>query len=60
MRLQELLIFTLFFQCLDSKNFRQVIGIALECRRFDLIETAIKASSNVNDTLSYCMTVSTC
>ena len=45
-------------QCLDSKNFRQVIGIAIECRRFDIIETAIRSSSNVHDTLSYCMHVS--
>ena len=48
----------MFTKCLDSKTLRQVIGIAIECRRFDVVETAIAQSPNTNDTLAYCMHVS--
>ncbi|XP_014666244.1 PREDICTED: 26S proteasome non-ATPase regulatory subunit 1-like [Priapulus caudatus] len=48
-------------RCLDDRKYRQAIGIALETRRLDIFQDAIKKSDDVAGNLSYaqkvCMTL---
>ncbi|CAF0840569.1 unnamed protein product [Didymodactylos carnosus] len=43
----------MFQRCFDDKKYKQAIGIALETRRIDIFEKAIKESNNTSDILSY-------
>ncbi|CAF0936152.1 unnamed protein product, partial [Didymodactylos carnosus] len=49
----ENIVNRMFQRCFDDKKYKQAIGIALETRRIDIFEKAIKESSNTNDILSY-------
>lgn len=47
----------MFKRCLDDKEFKQAIGIALESRRLDVVEAAIK-QGNAAELLLYTLDVS--
>lgn len=46
------------FRCIMDGKYHQAMGIAIECRRLDILEEAIIKSDNVQGTLSYCINVS--
>ena len=48
----------MFKKCFDDKEFRQAIGVALECRRLDIVEAAIKQGEPA-ELLQYTLDVST-
>ena len=54
----EALVNRMFDKSLQSKNLKQVIGIAIECNRFDVMERAISMSTKISETLNYCLHVS--
>eukprot|EP00397_Hematodinium_sp_SG-2012_P020973 GEMP01021640.1.p1 GENE.GEMP01021640.1~~GEMP01021640.1.p1 ORF type:complete len:655 (+),score=78.73 GEMP01021640.1:79-1965(+) len=45
----------MFKQCLDEKEFKQGLGIAIECRRLDRVHDFILATPDVFETVQYCM-----
>ncbi|TQD91956.1 hypothetical protein C1H46_022472 [Malus baccata] len=45
-------------KCIMDGKYHQSMGIAIECRRLDILEEAITKSDNVHGTLSYCINVS--
>ncbi|BFG19674.1 hypothetical protein CerSpe_059480 [Prunus speciosa] len=45
-------------KCIMDGKYHQAMGIAIECRRLDILEEAIIKSDNVQGTLSYCINVS--
>ena len=47
----------MFQRCLDDKQFKQAVGVALETRRIDIFEKAILHSENVAGMLSYTLKV---
>jgi len=54
----EALVNRMFDKSLQNKNLKQVIGIAIECNRFDVMERAISMSTKISETLNYCLHVS--
>ncbi|XP_005095836.1 26S proteasome non-ATPase regulatory subunit 1 [Aplysia californica] len=53
----EAVVNRMFQRCLDDKQFKQAVGIALETRRIDIFEKAIKTSDDVAGMLSYAFKV---
>lgn len=53
----EAVVNRMFQRCLDDKQFKQALGIALETRRIDIFEKAIKKSDDVHTMLSYAFKV---
>ena len=51
-RLEEI-VNRMFIRCFDDHEYKQAIGIALETRRMDIFEKAIKESDNTAVTLDY-------
>eukprot|EP01125_Pyxidicula_operculata_P007230 TRINITY_DN2459_c0_g1_i1.p1 TRINITY_DN2459_c0_g1~~TRINITY_DN2459_c0_g1_i1.p1 ORF type:complete len:930 (-),score=94.57 TRINITY_DN2459_c0_g1_i1:58-2847(-) len=49
----------MFHRCLNDKEFKQAVGMAIECKRLDIITKAIKQSPIVSDMLEYCYQVCT-
>lgn len=49
----------MFQRCLTDKEYKQAIGIALECRRLDFAEKAIVAGGASDELLKYTMELST-
>ena len=41
----------IFSQSLQNQNISQLLGISIECNRLDLLEKALRASSNIHDCL---------
>lgn len=53
----ESLVNQMFQRCLDSHQYKQTVGIALECRRMDIFEKAILESDDIEGMLSYAFKV---
>merc|ERR1712106_553231 len=53
----EALVNRMFEKSLASKEINQVIGIAIECNRFDVVEKAVQQARNVSATLNYCLSI---
>ncbi|CAL1544748.1 unnamed protein product [Lymnaea stagnalis] len=53
----ETVVNRMFQRCLDDKQFKQAVGIALETRRIDIFEKAIKLADDVQGMLSYAFKV---
>lgn len=47
----------MFQRCLDDKQYKQALGLALETRRMDIFAKSIESSDNVNEMLSYAFQV---
>jgi len=47
----------MFQRCFDDKKFKQAVGIALETRRLDVFEQAVLKSEDVQDMLSYSLSI---
>ena len=47
----------MFEKSLAAKEINQVIGIAIECNRFDIMEKAISQSRHISSTLNYCLAI---
>lgn len=43
----------MFQRCFDDKKYKQAIGIALETRRIDIFEKAVKEANNTHEMLTY-------
>ncbi|KAL8162880.1 hypothetical protein V2J09_014369 [Rumex salicifolius] len=54
----EAIVERLLEKCILDGRYQQAIGMAIECRRLDILEEAITRSDNVHGTLSYCINVS--
>ncbi|KAI9144268.1 armadillo-type protein [Paraphysoderma sedebokerense] len=54
----EAIVEKMFNRCFEDKEFKQAIGIALESRRLDIVEKAIKNSQQSQDLLSYVLETS--
>mmetsp|Transcript_32100 Transcript_32100/g.43961 ORF Transcript_32100/g.43961 Transcript_32100/m.43961 type:complete len:985 (-) Transcript_32100:98-3052(-) len=55
-RLEEIVL-SMFEKCFRDGEYKQVLGIALECRRMDKVRQAITSSENVGEMLEYCFRV---
>lgn len=53
----EAIVNRMFQRCLNDKQFKQAVGIALETRRIDVFEKAILQADDVNGMLSYSLKV---
>nr|KAG5692295.1 hypothetical protein BaRGS_009505 [Batillaria attramentaria] len=53
----EAVVNRMFQRCFDDKQFKQALGIALETRRIDIFEQAIKMSDDVPTMMSYAFKV---
>ena len=53
----EAIVNRMFQRCLDDKQYKQAVGVALETRRIDIFEKAILQSDNVSGMLSYSLKV---
>lgn len=53
----EAVVNRMFQRCLDDKQFKQAVGIALETRRIDIFEKAITLADDVPSMLSYAFKV---
>ncbi|CEL95825.1 unnamed protein product [Vitrella brassicaformis CCMP3155] len=51
----EAIVERMFDQCVEDREYRQALGIALEARRLDRVEGIIKAAPNTSDILRYCL-----
>ncbi|KAM1316520.1 hypothetical protein ACFX15_019422 [Malus domestica] len=54
----EAIVERMLNKCIVDGKYHQAMGIAIECRRLDILEEAITKSDNVHGTLSYCINVS--
>ncbi|XP_048439195.1 26S proteasome non-ATPase regulatory subunit 1 homolog A-like [Pyrus x bretschneideri] len=54
----EAIVERMLNKCIMDGKYHQAMGIAIECRRLDILEEAITKSDNVHGTLSYCINVS--
>nr|CAB3265235.1 26S proteasome non-ATPase regulatory subunit 1 [Phallusia mammillata] len=57
-RLEEI-VNRMFNNCLESGQFKQAIGIAIETKRLDILEKAIRLTPNLSEMLSYCTNLCT-
>lgn len=54
----ELIIDKMFSRCFQDKMFKQAIGVALESRRLDKVQTAIESSGDqIEENLSYTFSI---
>lgn len=53
----EAIVNRMFQRCFDDRQFKQAVGIALETRRIDIFEKAIKTSDDIPGMLSYAFKV---
>lgn len=53
----EAIVNRMFQRCLDDKQYKQALGLALETRRMDVFAKSIESSDNVNEMLSYAFQV---
>ncbi|KAL7087279.1 hypothetical protein ACP275_13G058300 [Erythranthe tilingii] len=45
-------------KCITDGKYKQAIGMAIECRRWDILQAAIIRSDDIQSTINYCMDVS--
>uniref|UniRef100_H2Y5G5 26S proteasome non-ATPase regulatory subunit 1 n=1 Tax=Ciona savignyi TaxID=51511 RepID=H2Y5G5_CIOSA len=57
-RLEEI-VNRMFENCLEAGQYKQAIGIAVETRRLDIFERAVKMTPNLGEILSYCTNLCT-
>jgi len=55
----EAVVNRMFDNCLEAGKLRQAIGIAIETRRLDIFERAVRLATNLSEMLSYCTTLCT-
>nr|XP_039249968.1 26S proteasome non-ATPase regulatory subunit 1-like [Styela clava] len=55
----EAIVNRMFEKCLADGQFKQAVGIAIEARRMDVFEQAVKLAPNLNDMLAYCLKLCT-
>ena len=48
-----------FEYCFSEGNYKQVIGVAISCRRIDTVQQAIEISNNTDQLLGYTFTLAT-
>jgi 26S proteasome regulatory subunit N2 len=54
----ELVIDKMFKRCLADQQYKQAIGVALECRRLDKVKEAIEQSAeHIEANLGYTFTI---
>ncbi|CAK8698182.1 unnamed protein product [Clavelina lepadiformis] len=53
----EAIVDRMFDNCLEAGQYKQAIGIAIETRRMDVLEKAIRLTPNLSEILSYCTTL---
>ena len=53
----ESIVNRMFKQCFDEQKFKLAVGMALETRRVDFFEDAIKQSDDIHSMLVYCMKI---
>lgn len=53
----EAIVNRMFQRCLDDKQYKQALGLALETRRMDVFAKSIESSDSVNEMLSYAFQV---
>ncbi|CAH1781068.1 unnamed protein product [Owenia fusiformis] len=53
----EAIVQRMFQRCFDDRQYKQAIGIALETRRIDIFEDAIKKSDDISAMLQYSLKV---
>ncbi|KAI3865964.1 hypothetical protein MKX03_036823 [Papaver bracteatum] len=51
----EVIVERMLRKCTSDQKYQQAIGIAIECRRLDILEEAITRSDNIPVTLDYCI-----
>ncbi|XP_026412385.1 26S proteasome non-ATPase regulatory subunit 1 homolog A-like [Papaver somniferum] len=51
----EVIVDRMLRKCISDQKYQQAIGIAIECRRLDIIEEAITKSDNIPAALDYCI-----
>ncbi|XP_063692760.1 26S proteasome non-ATPase regulatory subunit 1-like [Bolinopsis microptera] len=51
----ELIVEKMFQRCFDDGKYKQAVGIALETRRYDMLESAIMKSDDIPSLLSYAL-----
>ncbi|PIN11261.1 26S proteasome regulatory complex, subunit RPN2/PSMD1 [Handroanthus impetiginosus] len=54
----EAIVERMLDKCIADGKYQQAIGMAIECRRLDKLEEAVKRSDNVHATINYCIDVS--
>ena len=54
----EKIVLSMFDKCFRDNEYKQVLGIAIECRRMDKIREAITKSKNMAEMLEHCFRVS--
>jgi len=50
----EAIVDRMFDNCLEAGNYKQAIGIAIEARRLDVFEKAVRLTPDLSEMLSYC------
>lgn len=55
----ERIVNHMFDNCLNAGNYKQAIGIAIESRRLDVFERAVRATPDLSEMLSYCTSLCT-
>lgn len=58
----EAIVNRMFANCLGQrtvKHYKQAIGIAIECRRLDIFEQAVRMTTDLSEILSHCTTLCT-
>ncbi|PSN54390.1 26S proteasome non-ATPase regulatory subunit 1 [Blattella germanica] len=53
----EMIVNKMFQRCLEDRQYKQALGLALETRRMDIFERSIIESDNINCMLSYAFKV---
>jgi len=53
----EAVVNRMFNRCIDDKQYKQAVGIALETRRIDIFKRAIEAGDDISGMLSYAFKV---
>lgn len=56
--LSDILLIILYCRCILDGKYQQAMGMAVECRRLDKLESAIVRCDNIHGALSYCINLS--
>ncbi|KAG8372741.1 hypothetical protein BUALT_Bualt12G0098300 [Buddleja alternifolia] len=54
----EAIVVRMLDKCITDGKYQQAIGMAIECRRLDKLEEAVRRSENAQSTINYCIDVS--
>lgn len=55
----EAIVNRMFDNCLEAGRYKQAIGIAIESRRLDIFERAVRLTPDLSEMLSYCTSLCT-